>query len=93
MQICGCAYKGLTKEDKFFTAVENLYCDRCGSPQIHLGMVVFGGHLQTEFYTFDILVWTKPIECLYCGFVIRDVLAPCGDYVLDFSNYVLPTAC
>lgn len=93
MNIQGCAYEGLSKEeDKFFTAMDAFQCKNCGLLQDHIGLAVFAGHLCTDLYTADILVWTKPIECLRCGFTIRDVLSPCGEYVLDLGNVLLPYA-
>jgi hypothetical protein len=88
MEIQGCAYKGL----EFFEADEYLFCSSCGSLQERTGLVVFGGHIHSDSFTGDVLVWTEPIRCLYCDHVIRDMIIPCSDYILDLRSHVIPRA-
>lgn len=92
MKISGCAYKELDETEKFFVTVEHLFCGNCGSPQERTGLVVFGGHLQSETFCGDVLVWTKPLICFYCDFIIRDLVLPCGDYVLELEYDKLANA-
>lgn len=91
MQIQGCAYEGLV--DRLFVTSEYLFCGNCGSLQKRTGLVTYAGHLRGENFCGDILVWTRPFSCLYCNHIIRDLIVPCGDYILSLENCVLPTAC
>ena len=92
MQIEGCKHKHLEGKDRFFDPSYSLSCGNCSLPLHRLGPVVFAGHLYSTAMVADILVWTRPVTCPYCGFINRDVLIPCSDYVIDL-NYVLPCAC
>jgi hypothetical protein len=92
MVIEGCAYEDLDEAERFFVTVEAIICGNCGSLQQRSGLVVYAGHLENDSLCAEILVWTKPMKCFYCDHIIRDLLIPCGDYLLNLETYELPSA-